>query len=213
MELNKIYKGDCLQLLKKLPDKYCDVFVDPPYNVGKDYGECKDNLSEEAYAAFLLSLLTECKRVSKTLTVYTPHKHQSLIWYLLGPEFKQITLWHPAKNGFYSGLVNKTANLLTNATPDKAEQIENIWKVQLPGLGYFSTEKRNEHPGYTTEDVIGKVISRLCKSNIICDPCMGSGTTALAARKLGKDFIGFELNEKYIKVANNRLKNELGMFQ
>lgn len=47
----------------------------------------------------------------------------------------------------------------------------------------------------------------------VLDPFMGAGTTAMVARKLDRNFIGFELNEKYISIANNRLKKELGMFQ
>jgi DNA modification methylase len=46
----------------------------------------------------------------------------------------------------------------------------------------------------------------------ILDPFMGAGTTALVARKLERKFIGFELNPKYVEIANNRLKKELGMF-
>jgi DNA modification methylase len=51
------------------------------------------------------------------------------------------------------------------------------------------------------------------KRGIILDCFMGAGTTALVARKLNRNFIGFELNEEYIRIANNRLRNDLGMFQ
>lgn len=50
------------------------------------------------------------------------------------------------------------------------------------------------------------------EDGIILDPFMGAGTTALVARKLNRNFIGFELNPEYIKIANTRLQNELGMF-
>lgn len=48
---------------------------------------------------------------------------------------------------------------------------------------------------------------------LVLDPFMGAGTTALVARKLNRNFIGFELNQEYIKIAEKRLLNELGMFQ
>ena len=52
-----------------------------------------------------------------------------------------------------------------------------------------------------------------CPPNgIVLDPFMGSGTTGVVARKLYRNFIGFELNPKYIKIADQRLYNELGMF-
>ena len=50
------------------------------------------------------------------------------------------------------------------------------------------------------------------KSGIVLDPFMGAGTTGIVARKLERNFIGFELNEEYIKIANKRLRKELGLF-
>ena len=43
---------------------------------------------------------------------------------------------------------------------------------------------------------------------IVCDPFMGSGTTALVARELGRNYIGIELNGDYIKLANQRLSQQ-----
>jgi DNA modification methylase len=50
------------------------------------------------------------------------------------------------------------------------------------------------------------------EGGIVLDPFIGSGTTAVVARKLNRNFIGIELNTKYIKIAERRLRNELGMF-
>lgn len=47
---------------------------------------------------------------------------------------------------------------------------------------------------------------------VVFDPFMGAGTTALVSRKLGRNFIGLELNSEYINIAQKRLKKELGMF-
>jgi len=41
---------------------------------------------------------------------------------------------------------------------------------------------------------------------IVLDPFMGSGTTAIAAKKLDRDYIGFELNPEYVKIAKRRIK-------
>jgi len=43
------------------------------------------------------------------------------------------------------------------------------------------------------------------KPGIVLDPFMGSGTTAVVAKKLGRDFIGIELNPDYIKIAEKRI--------
>jgi len=44
------------------------------------------------------------------------------------------------------------------------------------------------------------------KGGLVLDPFIGSGTTAVAAKKLGKNYLGIELNEKYIKIAEARIK-------
>jgi DNA modification methylase len=61
-------------------------------------------------------------------------------------------------------------------------------------------------------------IPRLCilagskEKDIILDPFSGAGTTALVAASLGRHYVGFELNPRYVKIANGRLKNSLGLF-
>lgn len=50
------------------------------------------------------------------------------------------------------------------------------------------------------------------EGGIVLDPYMGAGTTALVARKLQRNFLGFELNSEYVAIAERRLRNELGMF-
>lgn len=63
------------------------------------------------------------------------------------------------------------------------------------------------------EDLIVDCIKAGCPDGgTVLDPFMGAGTTALVARKLNRNYIGFELNAEYIKIAEKRLKKELGMF-
>lgn len=63
------------------------------------------------------------------------------------------------------------------------------------------------------QDLIIDCIKAGCaEGGIILDPFMGAGTTALVARKLNRNYIGFELNTDYIKIADKRLNGELGMF-
>lgn len=63
------------------------------------------------------------------------------------------------------------------------------------------------------EKLIIDCIKAGCPENgIVLDPFMGAGTTALVARKLNRNYIGFEINPEYIKIAEKRLYNELGIF-
>ena len=49
-------------------------------------------------------------------------------------------------------------------------------------------------------------LSAFSKNAIVLDPFIGSGTTAVAAKKLGKNYIGIDANEKYVKIAKRRIK-------
>lgn len=66
---------------------------------------------------------------------------------------------------------------------------------------------RGAHFAIFPEDLIETPIKAGCPENgIVLDPFMGSGTTAIVALKLGRNFIGFDLNPEYIELANNRIK-------
>jgi DNA modification methylase len=53
------------------------------------------------------------------------------------------------------------------------------------------------------------IMSTTKENDLIYDPYMGSGTTALACLEYNRNFIGSELNKEYCDMANNRLKNKL----
>ncbi|MES3018185.1 MAG: site-specific DNA-methyltransferase [Bacteroidota bacterium] len=63
------------------------------------------------------------------------------------------------------------------------------------------------------EDLIVDCIKAGCPENgIVLDPFMGAGTTALVAKKLNRNYIGYELNADYIKIAETRIFNSIGLF-
>jgi modification methylase len=62
----------------------------------------------------------------------------------------------------------------------------------------------NPHPAPFPVDLIERVISST-KAQVILDPFMGSGTTAVAARNQGRDFIGIDVSQKYCDMAQRRL--------
>jgi len=63
------------------------------------------------------------------------------------------------------------------------------------------------------ELLVSRMIKAGCPENgIVLDPFMGAGTTGLVAKKLNRHYTGFELNAEYLKIANNRIYNEIGLF-
>lgn len=72
---------------------------------------------------------------------------------------------------------------------------------------------RGAHFATFPQELIVDCIKAGCpEAGIVLDPFFGSGTTGIVARKLEKNFIGIELNRKYIKIAEGRLRKEVGLF-
>ncbi len=206
MQLNSIHNGECLGWLKTLPDNCCDIFTDPPYNVGKDYGVWNDKMPENEYVEWITQVLQECKRVGNNVTVYVPKKWNLLYWNVLGAEFQEIILPFNPSGALRYGFSNQFNKLLTNSRP-KGTPVLNVWNnMPQPGLGFFFRENTYGHPGYTSEAITDKAIRSLCSNDVICDPFMGTGTTAVCAVNNGKSYIGCELTPDHIATANKRIQ-------
>lgn len=66
-----------------------------------------------------------------------------------------------------------------------------------------------KHPTEKPLQIIEFLMQKSSKEgDLICDPFMGSWTTARACKDMGRNFIGFEINEKYCKIGTERLRQE-----
>ncbi len=96
-----------------------------------------------------------------------------------------------------------------NYRPDRYKtQMKNpsdVWNIPLVS---GNSHERTEHPAQYPEKLIERIIKAVTnKGDIILDPFMGSGTTAVVAKRLNRDFVGYELNSEYVDIAKKRLKN------
>ena len=73
------------------------------------------------------------------------------------------------------------------------------------------SKDKTKHPCQMPQEVMDNIIGILPDKDeiVVIDPFMGSGTTGEACRLLGRDFIGIELDEKYFKIAKNRIESLL----
>lgn len=82
------------------------------------------------------------------------------------------------------------------------------WYFDRVVSGTGKVSEKTAHPCQFPEKMIERIIKACSnESEIILDPFMGSGTTAFVSKKLNRNYIGFELNEEYIEIANKRLEN------
>lgn len=81
----------------------------------------------------------------------------------------------------------------------------NFWDdISIP---YWSMPENTDHPTQKPEKLIAKLILASCpKDGIVFDPFLGSGTTSVVAKKLGRRYVGIEMNEEYAAWANKRLE-------
>lgn len=102
----------------------------------------------------------------------------------------------------HNGNYTKDGKLIENGMANK----KSVWTVTTKPF-------KDAHFATFPEDLIVDCIKAGCpEGGIVLDPFMGAGTTAVVAKKLNRNYIGFELNESYIKIANDRLYNQIGMF-
>lgn len=97
-EKNVIFKKDVLEGLKEIPSNFFDIIIsDPPYNIGKDFGECKDNLPLYDYVEWSKKWMEESLRVLKpkgTLYVYGFSEILAHLYCASSASFKRWLVWH-----------------------------------------------------------------------------------------------------------------------
>lgn len=88
----------------------------------------------------------------------------------------------------------------------EGRNMRSVWSINTKPLhdAHFAT--------FPTELVHRMIMSRCPENGIVLDPFMGAGTTALVAKRTNRNYIGFELNQDYIDIANNRLYKYFGIF-
>ena len=236
LEVNKIYCMDCLEGMKQLDDKSIDlVLTDPPYNIGQDdkltkkngivqsnkscWGEW-DNLEYNSYLKFIESLMKECNRLMKDSAsfimfydrfdmTYIRDFGKNLGWHTLNfyALVKNNPLPNMRKSGFCSGF-----ELAIIFNKNKKQRKFNFLK-QTEMINYFkynNTIHKTSHPTEKPLEPLRRFCKILsCENDIVLDPFMGSGSTAVACKQTGRRFIGFEVNQEYVDIANKRLENTI----
>jgi len=245
--LNKIICGDCLTVMKEMPDNSVDLVVtSPPYNLknstgngmkacttsGKwanaalqnGYSHYNDNMPHNKYVKWQRDCLTEMFRlIKKDGAIFYNHKWrvqdgllQDRQDILSGFPVRQIIIWR-RKGGinFNPGYFLPTYEVIYLITkPDfklvpKANAVGDVWE--------FTQEMKNEHPAPFPVALIDRIISSTYAETIL-DPFMGSGTTAVVAKNLKRNYIGIELSPDYCKMAEerisqNKVKKETSKFK
>jgi hypothetical protein len=200
-----------------------DAFIvsDPPYNQKYHYSKYGDNLGIDEYAGLLRDVF--CGR--KAVIIHYPEETINLLGNILG-HVEQVVCW------VYNSNTGKQSRLITwwNCKPDfrligqpyknptdrriakliaegKTARAYDWWEInQVKNV----SKKDNPHPCPIPEQLSDRIIiSTTQKNDTVCDPFMGSGTVGVSAVRLGRNFIGAEIDEKYFETAKLRIETTL----
>lgn len=215
---NEIVCGDCLEGMKLLPDKCIDlVLTDPPYGMSYQSSRRTDKFDEiiddnnlEWVELFCKEAYRILKNNSHIYIFCNEYSIGELRLYLKDAGFtlKRMLVW--VKNNHTSGDLegdygNKTEYVIY---AHKGRQLLN--GDRCTNVLQFPRVADLKHPTQKPDDLIAFLCRKSSKKgDLICDPFMGSWTTARACKDLGRDFIGFELSEEYCKVGEERLRQEV----
>ena len=191
-----IYHGDCREML---PELIADVVItDPPYNVGLVYGEAVDDMRVD-YSAWCRGWFAECRSVAP-LVALTPGIANVALWCAIEPP-AWIMAWNkPAAMGRAPLGFNNWEPVLLWGTLPKAATSDAFTAALVPDHGL------RHHPCPKPLRWGRELVARLAADGaLILDPFMGSGTTLLAAKLLGRRAIGIEIEERYCEIAAKRL--------
>jgi len=204
--------GDCLVEMKKIPDKSIDlVLTDPPYGIGKAEWDYIDffPFMENLYIEFMRVLKDNCMGF-----IWFPKKKIyelskltfSFDTFICTKNFSQsrstdilIDCWVPIL------MIAKG-----RAKPQKVKGLGKNWfMINTADTSKNSPRPRNiGHPTPKDPDLCKYIVK--CASKIeetVLDPFMGSGTTGIACKELGRNFIGIEISPEYFKIAERRINN------
>jgi modification methylase len=224
--------------MREMPDMCVDlVLSSPPYNFGgfnrdgriRNYDTIDDNMPEGKYREFISVVLAESSRVLKLGGVMCwnhkghydnwKYKHpywvvalsplrlyQEIIWqFPSGPDVSKVKFYPRIE---YIFVFSKGRPGIFN---EKYAKKTNCWMINHQNGGLPVN-----HPApFPMKLALNCIGAFSAPDSIILDPFLGSGTTAIAAGQLGRNFIGIEISSEYCRIAEERLKREtaqLNMF-
>ena len=262
-ETGKIINGDCVEVMKALPEGCVDLVVtSPPYNANIKYDVYDDGRSMEEYWQFTKDWLSQAYRVLKDdgriavnvpiemnvqerggrilfnaefwmmmkevgfkffgmvdLTEDSPHRVRQTAWgswmsasapYIYNPKECVILAYKK-----YSKKINKGESQWTGEwTKTEEGKMKQIFKDEdkkdfmnlvFGRWEYFADTKSLTKATFSMDIPVKAIKILTYKNDIVLDPFMGSGTSAVAAETLDRRWLGIELSENYTNIATTRV--------
>jgi len=243
---NKIILGDCLEIMKDIPNDSVDMtFADPPFNLKKKYNHYEDTKEKEEYLEWCNKWISEMVRITKPsgsifvhniprwLSYFAEHlnkiayfrhwiswdsggapmgktllpNHYGILYYTKSKSYKDFKFYdirypHPRCR------ICKELLKDYGGKKDQAHSfgplLSDVWS-DIHRIRH--KKRRDEHPCQLPVPLLERLILMSTdEGDIVFDPFVGTGTTAVAAKRLGRKYIGIDIDPQYIKITEKNLK-------
>lgn len=218
-------------------DSISCIVTSPPYNKkglsGKvkpgnqiwkkfniDYESYGDDLPGEEYQQWMVDILNEMKRIIKPngsiFFNHKPRRHKNKVYlptdfiYKSELDVYQLIIWNrlSSPNVRNDLLLPCTEHIywLTKSKPKVFK--DTVDKNYHSEVWVINPDKNKNHPAPFPQKLVENCILLTTEENdIVLDPFLGSGTTAITAKKLNRQFIGIEIDEKYMTLTKEVIEN------
>jgi len=191
-----IYHGDCREVLPQLEQRFDLCLTDPPYGIGKD-GQKRSTGKHGGRKAYEFMGWDSSIPPREVFDLMFRVSSEQIIW---GGNY--FTTYLPNSSGWLvwdkGQRINQSDGELAFTSIDQALRIHTINRVEIALDGAV-------HPTQKPVDLMKWCMSFAPDAQSILDPFMGSGTTLVAAKQLGRKAVGIEIEEKYCEIAVKRL--------
>lgn len=226
MRLNYIDNIDCLEGLREVPDGSVDlILTDPPYFLSMGHAGSSTNAQKsEALTSnrtfndlaictpFYKQLFSEYRRVLKpdgSFYFFTDWKGYAYYFPLINAALpvRNLIVWDKKSGpGSFYSFNHELIIFGTFKGKTKGRVGSNIWRMPAFSSGAKSTNGEKQHPTQKPWELMARAIEDSTEAgSVVLDTFMGSGTTAVACIKTGRNYIGFELDEGYHQIAQQRI--------
>lgn len=205
-----IYHGDCLEIVDALT--FSVIVTDPPYGIqwtqhgGGRNGKTRGSRRHQSIAGDSDTSVrdTLLARVSVPAAVFGSFRAPA------PPRVKQTLVYQKTPD---AGLMGSVTGFRTDAEPiflvGPWPVREVRWSSVIPStVGLQRLQAESQHPHAKPSDVLVRLLDA-CPAGVVLDPFMGSGSTLVAAKWIGRKAIGVEIEERYCEIAVGRLRQEV----